>query len=118
LLTACSAFALASCGGDEPRAEPRTETDTAAAPTIKRAVAERLANRSDKVASLLDSGDACGAAQEASSLRADLTAAISENAIPELYLEDLSGLVNEIQAQIPPCQPPPTDTGDGGDGDD
>jgi hypothetical protein len=116
LLTACSALALASCGGDEPQAEPRTETETT--PTIERAVAKRLASRSDKVASLLDSGDACGAAEEASGLRADLTAAISEDAIPELYLEDLSGLVNEIQAQIPPCQPPPTDTGDGGDGDD
>jgi hypothetical protein len=118
LLTACSALALASCGGDEPRVEQPTETDAPPAPTIEREVAERLASRSDKVASLLDSGDACGAAQEASALRADLTAAISENAIPALYLEDLSGLVNEIQAQIPPCQPPPTDTGDGGDGDD
>ena len=116
MLTACSALALASCGGDDPQAETRTETETA--PTIERAVAERLASRSDKVASLLDSGDACGAADEASQLRADLTAAISEDAIPELYLEDLSGLVNEIQAEIPPCQPPPTDTGGGGYGDD
>jgi hypothetical protein len=115
LLTACSALALASCGGDEPQAELRTETDTPP-PTIKRDVAERLASRSDKVASLLDSGDACGAAEEAAALRNDLTAAIAE--IPELYVEDLSGLVNEIQAQIPPCEPPPTDTGDGGDGDD
>ena len=117
MLTACSALALASCGGDEPQAELRTETDTPP-PTIKRDVAERLASRSDKVASLLDSGDACGAANEAAALRADLTAAISEDAIPVLYLEDLSGLVNEIQAQIPPCEPPPTDTGGGGDGDD
>jgi hypothetical protein len=114
LLTACSALALASCGGDEPQAEPRTETETP--PTIERAVAERLASRSDKVASLLDSGDACGAAEEAAALRSDLTATIGD--IPELYVEDLSSLVNEIQAQIPPCQPPPTDTGGGGDGDD
>jgi hypothetical protein len=115
LLTACSALALASCGGDEPQAEPRTETETT--PTIERAVAKRLASRSDKVASLLDSGDTCKAAEEAAALRNDLTASIAQ--IPELYLEDLSSLVNEIQAQIPPCEPPPTDTGDGGgDGDD
>jgi hypothetical protein len=116
LLTACSGLALASCGGDEPQAERRTETE--AVPTIERAVARRLASRSDKVASLLDSGDACGAHDEAARLRDDLTSAINDGAIPQPYLEDLSGLVNEIQAQIPPCEPPPTDTGDGGDGDD
>jgi hypothetical protein len=119
LLTACSALALTACGGDDQRAERRTDT-AESTPTIERAVAERLASRSDKVATLLDSGDACGAASEAARLRDDLTSAINDGAIPEPYLEDLSGLVNEISAQIPPCQPPPpsTETGDGGDGDD
>jgi hypothetical protein len=117
LLTACSALALASCGGDEPQAEPRTETETT--PTIERAVAGRLASRSDKVASLLESGDACGAAQEAAALEQDFIAVSNEGKIPDLYREDLGNVVHELVAQIPPCQPPPpTDTGDGGDGDD
>jgi hypothetical protein len=100
LLTASSALALASCGGEEQQAERRTVTG----PTIERAVAERLANRSDKLATLLDTGDACGAKQEAAALRADLTASI--DTIPDVYLEDLSGLVNEIEAQIPVCREP------------
>lgn len=105
-LTALSALALASCGGEEQQAE-RTVTG----PTIPAAVAERLASRSAKVATLLDAGDACGAKDEAAALRADLTASIET--IPELYLEDLSGLVNEIDAQIPACTvipPPPVET--------
>jgi hypothetical protein len=97
LLTACNAVALAGCGGDGQQVERRTDTT----PRIERAVADRLAARSDKVANLLESGDSCGAAEEAAGLRADLNASLAR--IPELYLEDLSGLVNEIQAQIPPC---------------
>lgn len=108
MLTACSALALAACGGGENEVERRTDTR----PTIESAVAERLATHSDKVASLLSSGDACGAKQEAGRLRAELTTAIDDRVIPELYLEDLSGVVNELVAQIPPCevaqpQPPP-----------
>jgi hypothetical protein len=106
-LTALSALAFASCGGEDQQAERRTVTG----PTIPAAVAERLASRSARVATLLDAGDACAAKQEAGALRADLTASIET--IPEIYLEDLSGLVNEIDAQIPACpvvQPPPVET--------
>ncbi|MGH3080555.1 MAG: hypothetical protein ACRDNH_05395 [Gaiellaceae bacterium] len=100
MLTACSALALASCGGDEKQVEQRTDTW----PTIEQSLANRLADRSDAVAARLDSGDACGAAEEAAQLRAEVTAAIGS--IPEVYIEDFSGLVNEIQAQIPPCEHP------------
>jgi hypothetical protein len=109
LLTACSALTLAACGGGENEVERRTDTR----PAIESAVAERLASRSDKVATLLDGGDACGAKDEASRLRAELTQAINDRAIPELYLEDLSGAVNELEAQLPVCavvQPPSRDT--------
>jgi hypothetical protein len=100
LLTACSALALASCSDDEKQVEQRTDTW----PTIEQSLANRLADRSDAVAARLDSGDACGAAEEAAQLRAEVTAAIGS--IPEVYIEDFSGLVNEIQAQIPPCEHP------------
>lgn len=109
MLTACSALALAACGGGGSEVEPRTATR----PTIESAVADRLASRSDKVASRLEEGDACGAKKEAVRLRAELTRAINGQSIPELYLEDLSGAVNELEARILPCevvQPPAPDT--------
>jgi hypothetical protein len=113
LLTACSAFALSACAGGETKVEQRTVTQ----PTIDRAIANRLADRSDAVAALLESGDACGAAAAAARLRTEVTAAIGE--IPEVYVEDLSGLVHEIQTQIPPCRQPAADEDeDGDDGDD
>jgi hypothetical protein len=97
LLTACSALLLAGCGGDDPQAQDRT----LAGPTIKRAVADQLATRTDTIANLIDGGDACG--KEAARLRDELTRAINDGAIPELYIEDLSRLVNEIEAGIPVC---------------
>jgi hypothetical protein len=106
LLTACSAVALGGCGGGEQQVERRTDTT----PRIQRGLADQLASRSDNVARLLASGDSCAAAAEAARLRAELTASIG--AIPDLYVEDLSGLVNEIQAQIPPCLEKPADEKD------
>jgi hypothetical protein len=110
LLTACSAVTLAACGGGEGvdrRVDP--------GPPIERSTAEQLAARSDEVARLLEAGDACGATAAGERLREELTAAINRAAIPELYLEDLSGAVNEIQVQLPRCEreaqvpPPPRD---------
>jgi hypothetical protein len=122
LLTASSALALAACGGDGDGEQVQQETVTG--PTIERKIAEDLAKRSEEVANLLDSGDECGAREEAAKLREDLTQAINDQAIPTIYLEDLSALVNEIEAGIPACTepppapPPPTTTDSGGDGDD
>ena len=106
LATACSALVLASCGGETEQQADRTTT-TAVGPSIPASVAERLAQRSDSIAAHLDAGDHCAAGKEAQKLRAELTRAVPE--IPPDYLEDLSGLVNEIQAQIPVCAqiPPP-----------
>jgi hypothetical protein len=108
LPTACSALALAACGGDQKEVEQRTVTG----PKIERAVADRLATRSEKVAGLLESGEACGAKREADLLRNELTDAINDGKVPQLYLEDLSGVVNEIQAQIPLCVEPQRPRGD------
>jgi hypothetical protein len=103
--------ALASCGGsEEQKAAPPPPP-----PTIAASVAAPLADRSDKVATLLGAGDACGARTEAAAMRAELTKAINDGSIPKLYLEDLSALVNEIQAQLPPCRrSPQNDDDDGG----
>lgn len=111
MLTACSALALAACGGGENGIEQNVNPG----PPIERGTAEQLAVRSDEVARLLEGGDNCAAMAEGARLRDELTAAIGRGVIPEVYLEDLSGLVNEIQAQIPPCEleaqvpPPPRD---------
>ena len=113
-LTAFSAILLASCGGgtDDAATPTTTARPPVAAPRIERAVADKLARRSEQVAARLDDGDSDGAAAEAARLRADLTAAINDQAIPALYLEDLSGSVNELQAQIEAGTstdpPPPT----------
>jgi hypothetical protein len=70
---------------------------------------------SDEVAQHLDGGDPCAASESAVRLREAVTAAIKDGKVPEVYLEDLSGLVNEIEAQIPECvepappPPPPED---------
>jgi hypothetical protein len=117
LLTACSALALAACGGDSPNVEERSNPG----PPIERGTAEQLASRSEEVARLLEGGDNCTAMAEAGRLRDELNAAIERGVIPEIYLEDLSGIVNEIQVQIPVCdtdvaQVPPPPRGDGGRG--
>lgn len=119
LLTVSSALLLSACGGDDGQVESRTDTG----PTIEQAVVDRLAGRSDKIANLLDSGDTCGAKQEAEALERDFNETVDE--IPELYLEDLGSAIHEIAAAIPPCNPPPppppptnTETDQGGDGDD
>ena len=108
-LTAFSVALLAACGGgsDNTFTQQTSTQQRSAGPAISRAVADRLAARSDQVGVRLDAGDGCGAAAEAIRLRDDLTAAINTQAIPAAYLEDLSGAVNELQAQIPQCEPPP-----------
>jgi hypothetical protein len=129
LLTVYSAVALAACGGDGME---QVDQQTVTGPTIERAVADRLATRSDNVANLLDAGDACAAQEEAAALEQDFRESVDE--IPELYLEDLGSAIHEIVAAVPPCEPPPpTETDeeeedeerkgkgkgrDGGDGDD
>jgi hypothetical protein len=111
LLTACSAFLLAGCGGGDP-----TDPRTSAPPTIQRAVARQLANRSDEVARLLESGNRCAAVGEASRLRAELTRAIERQLIPQRYRTGLARAVNGIRGQII-CRrelPPPPPSEDGG----
>jgi hypothetical protein len=77
-------------------------------------VAERLAVLSDEVALRLEGGDNCGALAEGAQLRDELTVAVERGVVPEVYVREVSRIVNEIQAEIPPCEeaqvpPPPRD---------
>ncbi len=76
-------------------------------PRIERAVADQLAELSDELAGSLETGDSCAASQTAARLRDSVTQAINDGKVPEVYLEDLSGLANELQAQVPECVAPP-----------
>jgi len=100
LLSACSALALAACGGDGEQEQ------TAPTPRIDAAIAQPLADRSENVARLLDSGNRCAAAAEAAQLEQEVIAAINDRAIPDVYLEDLGSVAHEIVAQVPPCEQP------------
>jgi hypothetical protein len=104
------AVALAGCGGDGEETQPEV-----AGPRIERPIATELADLSDEVARQLEGGDPCGAAATAARLREGVTAAINDGKVPEVYLEDLSGLANEIEVQIPQCaETPPPDEDDEG----
>ena len=84
-------------------------------PRIESAVANDLAAVSEEIADRLESGDRCGAAEAAARLRDGVTAAINEGKVPEVYLEDLSGLANELSFAVRPCAtspPPPPDEDD------
>lgn len=112
-LTACSAalaIAIAGCGGSDNEAR-------VAGPKIEGAVANELAALSDEVADDLDGGDACAAKEAAARLRARVTQAINDGKVPQVYLEDLSGVVNEIEVQIPACAPAAEDQKENGDDD-
>jgi hypothetical protein len=93
------AVALAGCGGDDSR------DSQASGPKIERATAEHLADLSDRVAGDLDRGDSCAASRAAAELRSAVTDAINTGKVPDLYLEELSGVTNEIQAQAGECAP-------------
>ena len=84
---------LAGCGGER---EP--------APQLPSALAERLAERSDSVAALLETGDACGARSEAQRLQADAIAAVNEGAVPTPLQEELLAAVTELAGSIE-CPP-------------
>jgi hypothetical protein len=107
------AVALAGCGGST------TETNVEApGPKIEGALAAELADLSDELAGSLESGDSCAAAQTAARLRESVTQAINDGKVPEVYLEDLSGLSNELQEQVPDCvEPPPAPSDEDDDGD-
>ena len=68
-------------------------------------LAERLAVRSESVASEVEAGDACGARAAAEALQAAVIAAVNDGAVPQELQEELLGSVTALLASIE-CDPP------------
>jgi hypothetical protein len=102
------AVALAGCGGDE---RASNATDTAAAPTLPRTLAEELALASDDVAELLEAGDGCAASERAADLREHALAAVESGDVPAALEEPLVTAVEGLAARIV-CEPATTEEDD------
>ena len=102
------ALVLAGCGGDD-RASNATET--AAAPTLPRALAEELALASDDVAELLETGDGCAASERAADLRERALAAVESGDVPAALEDPLVTAVEGLAARIV-CEPATTEEDD------
>ena len=102
------AIALAACGGDGGASD---EVETAAAPSLPRALAEELASASDDVAELLEAGDGCAASQRAAELREEALAAVDSGDVPSELERPLVTAVERLAAQIV-CEPATTEEED------
>lgn len=80
----------AGCGGEEDDASND--------------VAERLAVRSESVATKVEAGDACAARAEAEALQREAIAAVNAGDVPQEFQEDVLGAVNALLAAIG-CDP-------------
>jgi hypothetical protein len=101
LALAGAAF-LAGCGG---QTVTTTVTQTAALPTLPRALALQLADDADRVTAALGRNDSCAAQREAAKLRADTVAAINAHEVPGPYQELLLAHVQAVAGVIS-CTPP------------
>ena len=91
-LVVSAALLAPACGGSEETAP--TE------PRLPRALAERLAAKSDAVAAHLDAGDSCSAAEEAASLQETALAAIEDGKVPRAFEAELEANVTELAGRI------------------
>jgi len=72
-----------------------SQGDTTAA--IPSSVASDLAAQSESIASALDAGDECGAAQQADDLRHAVEDAVAAGEIPAAYQDELEAAVENLQ---------------------
>src|SRR5262245_20942981 len=93
-----AALCLAGCGSDGKR-------DVAPPPTLPRQFAVALAERSDEVARVLDSGDECRALTLAAQLRQETIAAINTGRVPSVFQEPLLDRVNSLATRIQCVRP-------------
>jgi hypothetical protein len=94
-------LALAGCGGgvDEATTEP----------TLPAGLAQDLADQADAIALAYESGDECGAAQQADVLNQAVIEAVNGGKVPAELQESLQGTTNKLVNEIncPEPAPPP-----------
>jgi hypothetical protein len=74
-----------------------------------------LADRSDELARVLDTGDQCGALTLAVRLRVETIAAINTGRVPGVFQEPLLDRVNSLATRIRCVSPAPVDKKDKGE---
>jgi hypothetical protein len=92
------AVALVGCGS--------SSQTSAGEPALPRAVASSLAEKADEIASTLEGGDVCRAAQLADELKAGVEAAVSGGQIPAALRGELERTATDLQNEIN-CQEKP-----------
>lgn len=88
-------LALAACGGETRRAEPR----------LPAPVAANLATHAEHAAAFAAAGDPCAAREEALALQRATIAAINAHRVPAALQEPLQGAVNDLLHRLT-CAPP------------
>jgi hypothetical protein len=91
-LTLFSLLVLAGCGSDE---QPTPQE-----PAIGGALAEDLSAQADTIAATYESGDVCGAAQQADELVNDVAAAIDSGDVPAALQDPLLETAQKLQNDI------------------
>ena len=104
-----AALCLAGCGSDGER-------DVAPPPTLPRQLAVTLADRSEELARVLNTGDDCRALALAEQLRVRTIAAINTGRVPAVFQEPLLDRVNSLATRIRCVPPAPVDKKDKGHG--
>lgn len=84
---------LTACGGDGREAASKQ-------PALPAALAEELAEQADRLAETLAAGDLCRADEEADTLAATATAAISSEQVPPGMADELESTVDLLVSRI------------------
>jgi len=99
-MIAAAVLALSACGS-EIRVQSRP------APRLPRAVATKLAVRSDALAAALRRGDGCAAKIQMHGLERQTRLAIYSGRIPAAFRARLLAAVGDLSRRMPTCVPPP-----------
>jgi hypothetical protein len=99
-MLAAAVLALSACGS-ESRVRSRP------APRLPRAVATKLAARSDALAAALRRGDGCAAKIQMHGLERQTRLALSSGRIPTAFRARLLAAVDDLSGRMPTCVPPP-----------
>ena len=99
-MLAAAVLALSACG-------PESRVQSRPAPRLPRAVATKLAVRSDALAAALRRGAGCAAKIQMHRLERQTRLAISSGRIPTAFRARLLAAVDDLSRRMPSCVPTP-----------